>query len=274
MRNRTKNRIYFAIHVLAAAWLITWIGVPSAIGDQTFDRDNPKPNFIHRLIDISHLPPPPPSGPLPIPYPNLRLLFSHFPFNTAPNTSSTTPFPCSRPSTDPPISASALDGPFIQLTGSALGGTTSLGSITMTGSNGSYVAQTITVTGPAETAGALTVNGFNPTNDEEIYGLAATTNNLAALIAELNAAVSLNDHGATAEAVPANLSSVLTGDDIAVIFPNNGVSAPNIFSYNLQNDTTSASITSITVVPEPAAVSALILGAVGLIGRRKRPRIS
>src|ERR1700728_4613471 len=103
MPNKNKSGIRIAIPALAAAWVIASTGIPSAIADQTFDRHSTNPNFIHRLIDISHLPPPPPSGPLPIPYPNLRLLFSHFPFNTAPNTSSTTPFPCSRPSTDPPI---------------------------------------------------------------------------------------------------------------------------------------------------------------------------
>jgi hypothetical protein len=274
MRNRTRNRIYFAIQALAAAWLVTWIGVPSASGDQTsastvtaagaFADDGSTANFNHRPVDPFRLPPPP-SGPLPIPYPNLRLLFSHFPIGSwltdhrSPHT--------------PSLTASVLDGPFMQLASSSVAGTTSLGSITMSGSNGSYLAQTITVTGAAETAGALTVNGFNPANDEEIYGLAATTNNLATLISELNSAVGAEDTGATATTVPANLALVLSGDNIAVIFPHNGTS-PNIFSYNLVGDTTSASITSITVVPEPAAVSALILGAVGLIGRRKRPRIS
>jgi hypothetical protein len=275
MRNRTKSGIYFVIQALAAAWFVAGIGVPSAIGDQTaptagtFDRDGSKSDFSHWLIDIFHLPPPPPSGPLPIPYPNLRLLFSHFPFNTRPNTKPVTPLPCSRPSADLPISASADDGPFMQLSGTALAGTTSLGTITMTGSNGSYVAQTITVTGAASTAGALSVGGFDPTNDEEIYGLAATTNNLATLIAELNAAVKVEDTGATATTVQSNVASVLAGDNIEVIFPDNGTS-PNIFSYNLTGDTTGASITSITVVPEPAIAGTLVLGAVGFASLRKR----
>ena len=176
--------------------------------------------------------------------------------------------PCSRPSGDPSISASATDGPFIQLGGTALSGTTSLGTITISGSFGSYTGQTITVTGPASIAGAWTVNGFDPTNDEEIYGLAATTTNLTALINELQAAVAGPDPGATVTTVQPSLASVLAGDNIEVVFPNNGVAAPNIFSYNLQNNGVGATITSITVVPEPAVMGTLVVGLVGMVSRR------
>jgi hypothetical protein len=320
MRNTTKNRVCFAVQALAAAWLIAWAGVPSARGDQ-----NPSPTVTafgafpeagfpdHGLsLSLKHWPiPSPPSGPIPIPYPNIYDEFhgqswwqnkswptsrptemnpwpktslpttpcptTPPPSNLCPGKSSDTdtsghPGPCSRPasvSTDP-IIQNPPTGPFMFLGSTADGGTTSLGSITMVGSNGSYVAQTITVTGAAQSAGALTVNGFNPSNDEEIYGLDATTTNLATLISELNTAVGIADSGAVAEAVPANLASVLSGDNIAVIFPNNGVTPTNIFSYNLTGDTTNASITSITVVPEPAVATCLVFGVAGIFGRRRR----
>jgi hypothetical protein len=159
-------------------------------------------------------------------------------------------------------------GPFIQLAATGLAGTSAIGSITMSGHNGSYVAQTVPVTGAAQVTGALSVAGFTP-GDTEIYGLAVNTTNLSALIAALNTAVGSADAGATATAVPSALSSVLAGDQIAVTIPGTSFN-PNIFSYDLTNGTSGSSITSITVVPEPTGIGALVLGGLGLLSRRKR----
>jgi len=161
-------------------------------------------------------------------------------------------------------------GPLIQLASTAIGTATNqiAPAITIHGSNGSYASQTVAVTGAAQTKGFLAVSGFNPTTDTEVYGLAATTSNLATLIQELNTAVGTADPGAVAEAVPAGLASTLAGDNIAVIFPS--PTTPGVFSYDLTGDTTGAAITSITVVPEPTSVGALVLGGLGLLGRRKR----
>jgi len=161
-------------------------------------------------------------------------------------------------------------GPLIQLASTAIGTATNqiAPPITIHGSNGSYASVTVPVTGAAQTQGFLDVTGFNPANDEEVYGLAATTNNLAVLIGELNTALATADPGATAELVPAGLASTLAGDNIAVIFP--APTSTGVFSYDLTGDTTGAAITSITVVPEPTSVGALVLGGLGLLGRRKR----
>jgi hypothetical protein len=159
-------------------------------------------------------------------------------------------------------------GPFMQLAATGLAGTSAIGSITLSGHNGSYQAQTVAVTGAAQVTGALNVSGFTP-GDTEIYGLAVSTTNLASLISALNAAVGSADAGATAAAVPASLSSVLVGDQIAVTIPGTSFN-PNIFSYDLTNGTGGSSITSITVVPEPTGIGALVLGGLGLLSRRKR----
>jgi len=159
-------------------------------------------------------------------------------------------------------------GPFLQLAATGLPGTSAIGSITLSGHNGSYQAQTVAVTGAAQVTGALNVSGFTP-GDTEIYGLAVSTTNLASLISALNAAVGSADAGATAAAVPASLSSVLVGDQIAVTIPGTSFN-PNIFSYDLTNGTGGSSITSITVVPEPTGIGALVLGGLGLLSRRKR----
>ena len=267
MRNATRNRFRFAVRALAAAWFVAWLGVPSARGDQT---SNCTPNSIGNHFwdgSTGDHPWPIKSWPTTRPWPTNPCPTNPDPTNPCPtnpwptNPSPTNPcaadnwashMPCSRPCKDPDAPAPATDDdPIVQLSDAATPATTDLGSITLTGSNGSYVAQTITVTGAATTAGTLTVDGFDPTNDEEIYGLAATTNNLATLIAELNTAVAAADPGATAEAVPPSLASVLPGDNIAVIFPDNGVAPPNIFSYDLAGDTTDATLPPSPLCPSP-----------------------
>jgi len=166
------------------------------------------------------------------------------------------------------LGSTVTPGPFMQLATTAIAGTSAIGSITLSGSHGSYVAQTVAVTGAAQVTGALNVAGFTP-GDTEIYGLAVSTTNLTSLISALNAAVGSADTGATATLVPSALSSVLAGDQIAVTIPGTSFS-PNIFSYDLTNNTGGSSITSITVVPEPTGIGALVFGGLGLLSRRKR----
>jgi len=162
-------------------------------------------------------------------------------------------------------------GPFMKLGTTAtdtLAAATNLGSISLSGSHGSYAAQTVAVTGAGQTAGFLTVSGFTP-GDTQVYGLAVTDANLTSLIAQLNAALGSVDPGAIVEATPANLASVLAGDNVVAIIPTTSAFSPNIFSYDLTNSDP-GTITSITVVPEPTGIGALVLGGLGLLSRRKR----
>jgi len=171
------------------------------------------------------------------------------------------------------VSFGAPVGPTISLSTTAPAGSNSIATVNLTGSHGSYVPQTVTVTGAATTNGYLTVNGFSPTNDEEIYGLGGT--GLAGLAATLNAAVTPSGASVVpVSTLSASLQAILTGDTLAAIFPtgSNPAGTPNYFAYNLQG--TTATITSITVVPEPTGIGALVLGGIGLLSRRKTRKVA
>jgi len=160
-----------------------------------------------------------------------------------------------------------------QLATTALAGTTANAAspITITGSNGSYKAVTVSASG---SNGNLTVNGFTP-GDTEIYGLdvATTSVSLLQVIADLNTAILASGGAAGTAGVPAgSAAGILTaaGDNVEITFP--AGTTPSVFSYDLSAD--SATVSSITVVPEPTGLGALVLGAVGLISRRKRRQMA
>jgi hypothetical protein len=166
--------------------------------------------------------------------------------------------------------AITVTGPLISLSSTsvdAAAAANNIGSVAIVkNAGGSYVAQTVAVNGAAQKAGNLTVTGFTA-GDQEIFGLnASSSTNLTTLISELNA--SLGSSG-TAEVPTGSVASLLTnaGDDVEVVF--SAAAGNTVFSYDLAGDTTSASITSITVVPEPTGIGALVLGGVGLLSRRK-----
>jgi hypothetical protein len=163
----------------------------------------------------------------------------------------------------------APTGPTISLSTSAPVGSNLIASATLSGGHGSYVAQTFPVTGAAETNGYLAVSGWTP-GDEEVYGLDVATGTLSG--------AAITPSGGTLEAVTtANLGAALAnllasqGDNFAVVFPTGSGASSDYFSYNTQG---SATITSITVVPEPTGIGALVLGGIGLMSRRKARKIA
>jgi hypothetical protein len=160
-------------------------------------------------------------------------------------------------------------GPTISLSTSAPVGSNLIASATLSGGHGSYVAQTFPVTGAAQTNGYLAVSGWTP-GDEEVYGLDVAAGTLSG--------ASITPSGGTLEAVTtANLGAALAnllasqGDNFAVVFPTGSGASSDYFSYNTQG---SATITSITVVPEPTGIGALVLGGIGLMSRRKARKIA
>jgi hypothetical protein len=172
-----------------------------------------------------------------------------------------------------------VTGLTISLTGTA--GPNQIGTITMAGSNGHYSPQTIAVPGGDQTTGNLTVAGFNPTSDTEIYGLDAVgATSLTTLIADLNTQLALNDPGATAEVPTGSAGTILTaaGDNVELVFPTGAPGAPTPvdLAFNFANYSTNGSvtITSITVIPEPTSIGALALGGFGLLSRKRRRRLA
>jgi hypothetical protein len=171
----------------------------------------------------------------------------------------------------------------ISVSGTVPGSSNEIGPVTLSGSNGKYVPVTTSVPSAAQTTGYLPVNTFTPDNDNEIYGLdgvkTAGTGTLSQFITDLSAALTLSTGvGAIAEAPTGAAAGLLTaaGDNIELVIPS--ADAPNvtpqILAYNLANYTANGTwtITSITVVPEPASIGAMLLGGVGLLSRRRRRR--
>jgi hypothetical protein len=171
--------------------------------------------------------------------------------------------------------------PTISLSTTAPSGSNLIGTVNLVGSNGKYIPQTVAVTGAAKTKGELVVNGFNPNNDQEIYGLDvsnSTSETLTQIAADLSAGQTPTGSGDTVTLVsslPAgNLQNLLeaNGDNLVATFGSgsNPAGTPNFFSYDLSSYTSgSVSISSITVVPEPTGLGALVLGGIGLLSRRK-----
>ena len=169
---------------------------------------------------------------------------------------------------------------FFQYGASLIGPLDSSGAVTMVGSNGHYIPQTVTLSGNAQYEGNLAIAGFQPANDQVILGLRVSgTVSIGSLISDLNNLVQNRNPGAIVEAPTGQTGAYLTslGENIEVIFPpsSNPPSTLAYFSYDMnQQDPPpggfAAAITQITVLPEPAAFSLLVLGGAILIGRRRR----
>jgi len=175
--------------------------------------------------------------------------------------------------------------PYVSLTNTQPVGSTAIGPVLVSGGNSNYVPVVVPVSGAAQVFGSLGVSGWNPANDEEVYGLAitnTTAESLAQIAADLSAPNSTNPSNLVVETVASlptgALKSLLQtdGDQLVAIFPTgaspNG--STNWFTYNLSSYNGSVEVTSITVVPEPTGIGALVLGGIGLLSRRKARKVA
>jgi hypothetical protein len=182
---------------------------------------------------------------------------------------------------------SAATGPVISLTGSVPSNSNSIASITLMGANGLYAYQSVMVSGSAaQSTGFVTVHGFSPTSNKEIYALALdvdgtflpqTSPVLSAIISDLNTA--LGSSGTASLITPAMAGMFPTSTyDAMITFPGGptpSTAAPAIFSYDFSGYTANGdvTVTQIGVVPEPVS-GALILGGLGLLARRRRRSVA
>lgn len=184
-------------------------------------------------------------------------------------------------------SSTPASGPFISLTGSIPTDSNSIGTITMVGGHGFYAPASTSVSGPAQTTGYLTVNGYNPVNDKEVYAVALddygqflTSGSplLPTIISDFNTALA-----GTGEAsiITSNLANAPASTyDVLLTFPTGPSVSPAVLAYNLANYTTNgnlsisqiAVVSEISSVPEPAGLSVLVISGISLLSRRRRNR--
>jgi uncharacterized repeat protein (TIGR03803 family) len=151
-----------------------------------------------------------------------------------------------------------------------------VGTLTVTGSHGSYVAGSATFT--ATPTGYLAVSGFNPSTDTEIYALELTDSTPANLTADLaDAAAEINAGTYTGYTVTASTTDPLTilgtGYDFYITITGDtlGTGSPYLgFDFTQLNNTTDTlSVSGVAAVPEPASLSLMAAGGIALLRRRR-----
>jgi len=154
----------------------------------------------------------------------------------------------------------------------------SVGTLTVTGSNGSYsVAQ---ITGINDTSGTTEAKTFTPSTDEEIWAYDVLVNGVQASPTQLALLVTAINAGDTS--VPASAGVVAT--TLSPV-PNPFGSSYNLFldpsgfsdaflGIDLTNSNDSNlvgySFSKVAVVPEPMTLGLLAVGGIGLMTRRHR----
>jgi len=176
--------------------------------------------------------------------------------------------------------------PVLTLTfGNSVPGSSNLGAtFAMTGlGHGSYNLQTKGISGAAQTTGYTDVTGFNPATDVEVYGLAidsngslATGSTLTSIVASLEASLQSTDTNWNITALPPGPSGVgssavsileAAGNNAEVVLPD--VTDDAYLSWNLSS-LPGVTITSVSVVPEPTSIAAIVLGGSALLARKRR----
>jgi len=184
------------------------------------------------------------------------------------------------------IAGGASGHPIVNYAGAANSSySPTIGTLTVTGHNGSYTVASITGIngGAGDATGTAEAVGFNPASDEEIYavdvlvnGGQATAGELSTLVAAINAGDA--NVGASAGVVATTSSPVPNpfGSGYNLYLDPQGFS-PAFLGLDLSstNDPLLSGYTfsAIAVVPEPMTLGLLALGGVGLMARRHRRKV-
>jgi uncharacterized protein (DUF2141 family) len=149
-----------------------------------------------------------------------------------------------------------------------------LGTVTMSGGNGSYVPQTVTFASPANN-GSVEYSGFTAGDTVDIAlkfsngaGSDPYTTNSAAILAYLTA--DNTTAGVTFASLPSNLDSVFPGFDAIATFTAGAADPFADFNFSDYTGGGTLDLAAVGLVPEPMGLGVILLGGLGLISRRKR----
>ena len=165
-------------------------------------------------------------------------------------------------------------------------------TLSVSGSNGSYVKATVTNidNGAGDSGDYVTFQGFSPSSDKEIIalelldnGTVPTSAQLAAIVADINSAndTAFGTSALASTTFPGGASPFTSPFDVYLTIPTTYLSTlgsePFDFGFNFAGYTdATAGVANVTVeavglVPEPGSMlGVLALGAVGMFARRRR----
>jgi hypothetical protein len=177
-------------------------------------------------------------------------------------------------STHPIISYSAASGGVVSGYGSQVG------TLTVTGSNGSYSTASLSLGTPGDATGTVEAKTFTPASDEEIYALDVLVNGTQATAGQLATLVTAINSGDSAVAASAGVVATtsapspdpFTGTYNLFLDPHGDSDALLGIDLSGGNDSNLSGYTfsAVAVVPEPMTLGLLALGGVGLMTRRNR----
>ena len=160
-------------------------------------------------------------------------------------------------------------------------------AIHITGGNGSYTTGNTGLVAGQTTAFTAT-STFSPITDTEVYALKlssngsaiATTNTtlIAAIIADINGSNNASTGSVVASTVSGVYASLFPGYDVLLTSTGFSASAAGVaylgvdFSGDTDAATPALTVTEIAAVPEPMSATMLVLGASGLLLKRRKSR--
>jgi hypothetical protein len=154
--------------------------------------------------------------------------------------------------------------------------------MTVTGNHGSYTVAQVTgigTSGNGDATNYVETNGFNPSNDKELFALDVKVAGVQANAAQLSTLITEIDTFSGGLASGLSVSSTLSNNPFAsnynlFLTANPGIAADDFLGFDVShsNDSnlTGYTVSAVAVVPEPVTLGLVAAGGLGLLARRNR----